>query len=251
MTVALAQPDFDARRWGYLVSLLSMDVVRPFHDLMGLRLADPVGLQRVLRQEIVAERKKGVASPDAGQPTIAQRVLKVVREALGAEASRRLDWWEQHIFHKKPSRDNVNVRKWATVLQISRHEPRLWNRLGLPNGARDRFRRACDLDEYRRRQKEVDASPLSDWDLHLYAFHLYDDNLYGPNDFVRVPDGPRLRVVPTIRAYQGYEFWAWVLSTLRPDRLDRLWQEGRRIVEEEELPSARELPHPSVLDIGP
>jgi hypothetical protein len=127
----------------------------------------------------------------------------------------------------------------------------LWNRLGLPQGALDRFLRSCNLDEYLRRQKEVDASPLSDWDLHLYALHLYDDNLYGPKDLAHVPDGPRLHVVPTIRAYQGYLFWAWVLNTHRPDQLDRLWDEGRRIVEEEELRSARGLPHPSVLDIRP
>src|SRR5438552_258113 len=143
MTVVLAEPEFDVRRWGYLVSLLSMDVVRPFYELMGLRLADPVGLQHLLRQEIVTGRKKGVAPPDGGQPTITPGVLKALEEALGAETSRRLFWWERHVFHKSPRRDNLNVRKWNTVLQTARHEPRLWNQLGLPQGALERFGRSC------------------------------------------------------------------------------------------------------------
>lgn len=250
MTVKSAEPEFDVRRWDYLVSFLSMDVVRPFFDLMGLRLADPSGLQRVLRQEIIARRKRGVTTPDVGQQTIAQAVLKAVAEALGTGASQRLLWWERQVFHKTPSRDNRGVRKWSSVLQTSRHEPRLWSRLGLPQSSMDRFRSSYNLDEYLRRQKEVDESPLSDWDLHLYALYLYDDNLYGPDDFARVPSGPRLHVKPTIRAYQGYEFWAWVLSKLRPEQIDRLWEEGRRIVEEEKLHSAKGLPHPSSLDIG-
>ena len=250
MTVTSAEPEFDAHRWGYVLSLLSLDVVRPFCDLMGLRLSDPVGLQSVLRHEIVAGREKGAAPPDSSQPMFAQGVLKALGKALGGETSGRVVWWERHVFHKTPSRDNRGLRKWVTVFQACRHEPRLWNRLCLPQGALDRFSRSCNLDEYDRRQKEVDASPLSDWDLHIYSLWLFDDNLYGPSDIGHVPGGPRLHVKPTIRAYQGYQFWAWVLSLLHPDQLAHLWQEGQRIVKEEELHSARGLPHPSLLDIG-
>jgi hypothetical protein len=249
MTVNSAEPEFDARRWGHLVSLLSMDVVRPFFDLMGLKLANPIEFQEVLRREVIADRKSGVAVPSATLPMSSPAVLDAVRESLGEGVSRHLAWWERSVFHKTPSRDNRGLRKWITVFQTCRHEPRLWSRLGLPQGALDRFLRSCNLDEYLRRQKEVDATPLSDWDMHLYALYLYDDNLYGPSTFA-MPDGPRLYITPTIRAYKGYQFWAWVLSTLRPEQLDRLWQEGQRVVEEKELHSARGLPHPSILNIG-
>src|SRR5262249_1228462 len=150
-----------------------------------------------------------------------------------------------------PTRNGLDLRKWTTVLQNCRDEPTLWNRLGLPYGALDRFRQSRNIDEYQRRQKEGDAHSLSDWDLHLTAPHLYDDNLYHANAYAEVADGPGLYIVPTIRAYQGLQFWAWVLKSLHPAELDRLWQEARRIVEQEELRSARELPHPSVLEICP
>jgi hypothetical protein len=250
MIVGTGESELDVRRWAHLVSLLSMDVVRPFFDLMGLKLSSPAQLQDVLRREVIAGRKSGVVVPSARLPVIPQRVLQAVRESLGEGASSHLVWWERHVYHRTPSKDHRGLRKWISVLQRSQQEPGSWGRLGLPPGARDRFERSRNLDEYVRRQKEVEPAPLSDWDLHLYALHLYDDNLYGTNDLRRVPDGPRLYVTPTIRAYQGYQFWTWLLSTLRLEQLDRLWQEGQRIVEEKELHSARGLPHPSLLDIG-
>lgn len=250
MTVVSAEPEFDVRRWDHLVSLLSMDVVRPFFDLMGLKLASPAQFQEVLRREVITGRKRGVVVPNARLPVTPQGVLKAVGESLGERVRRHLVWWGQGVFHKTPGRDGRNLQKWSTVLQTSRHEPGLWNRLSFPQGALDRFHQSFNFDDYRQRQAEVDARPLCDWDLHLYTLHLHDDNLYGPNDLTRVPDGPRLWVKPTIWDYQGYQFWAWVLNTLPSDRLDLLWKAGREIVEEEGLTSARGLPHPSILEIG-
>jgi hypothetical protein len=232
--------------------MLSLDVVRPFYDLMGLRLDDPDGLQQTLRHEIVTWRKRSVAAPEASLPFTPHGVIRVVAESLSAEASQHLVWWEQHVFHGDP-RDNLNLRKWTTVLQTCHNESGLWNQLGFPDSireeARDRFRRSGNLDEYLRRQQEVDARPLSDWDLHLYALHLYDDNLYVGMGYTHVPDGPRLWIQPTVRDYQGYQFWAWILTTLRPNQIDSLWEAASRVVETEELHSARDLPHPLILDI--
>jgi hypothetical protein len=250
MTVGTGEPELDVRRWAHLVSLLSMDVVQPFFDLMGLKLASPAQFQEVLRREVIAGRKSGVVVPNARLPVTPQGVLKAVRKSLGEGASSRLVWWERRVFHRTPSKDHRGLRKWISVLLRCQQEPGFWSRLGLPPGALGRFQLSRILDEYDRRQKEVDSLPLSDWDVHLYALYLYDDNLYDPNDPRRVPDGPRLYVTPTILAYQGYEFWAWVLSKLRAEQIDRLWEESRRIVEEEKLHSAKGLPHPSSLDIG-
>jgi len=175
-------------------------------------------------------------------------LVRAVTELLGAEASQQLSWWERHVFHFGP-RDNLNLDKWDNILRYCLHDPELWKRLfpySIWEKALDRFWQSLNIDEFQRRLNELDTRPLSDWDLHLYALRLYDDNLHSSS----IPDGPRLLVKPTVREYQGYQFWAWVLSTLRREQLDRLWQEGQRIVEEEELQSARGLPHPSILGIG-
>lgn len=247
MTVGLTEPEFDLRRWAGLMFLLSMDVVRPFYAMMGLQPDEPDALQRVLRQEIVAGRKRSAASLEAAPPFEPQAVLRAVAELLGAKTSQHLVWWDRHVFSWE-TRDNRNLNNWTTVLQNCWDEPGLWNRLGLPDSIRpDQFRRSRNIDEYEQRQDEVDARPLSDWDLHLYAIQLYDDNLY--REPYHVPDGPRLYVKPTVRAYQSYQFWDAVLRSAGSDQLERLWQEARRIVEKEELSWVRDLPHPSALRI--
>jgi hypothetical protein len=253
VTIGSTVPEFDFRRWGELVSLLSMDVVSPFYGLMGLRFGAPERLQRLLRHEIVRWRNAvaNAPTPVSGPFVGSQRFVASIAESIGAESARHLVWWERYVFHNDP-RDNLDLDRWDTVLRCSRLEPALWRRLfpdPFSEEALDRFRRSLNIDEYRRRQEDVDARPLSDWDLHLYAIHLYDDNLYSEADYVHVPDGPRVWVEPTIRDYQGRQFWAWVLKALSPDRLDRLWQNAHAIVKDEELSSVRGLPHPSALDI--
>lgn len=246
MPVALTEPEFNPRRWDKITSLLSMDVVRPFYDLMGLRSSEPDVLQQVLRQEIIAGRKRFAAQPDVDAPIDLQTVLDTVSEALGAQFGEYLTLWATYVFHDAPA-DNRNLARWSAVLQACRGEPNLWARLGFPDDSLDRFRQSKNTTEYRRRQEEVDAQPLTDWDLHQYVVKLYDDILYGESAG-QVPDGPRLWVLPTVKNFQGYRFWLWLLKGLGADQRDRLWQEGLQIVEEEDL-YAPDLPHPSVLEI--
>ena len=247
MVIRPTEPEFDVRRRAKLVELLSMDVVSPFFDLMGLRAGGSEHLPRVLRRFTVAGRKR-MADPPLGPA----EVIQAVSDSIGADAARQLVWWEQNVFSNHP-RDNLELQFWTTVLLSCRNETDGWRRLGFPDPIRDealdRLNRALNIAEYSRRQDDVDARPLSDWDLHLYAVHLYDDNLY-LDDMYRVPDGPRLWILPTIRNYQEYCFWAWALKALRPDQLDRLWQVAQRIVVDDELTSVQTLPHPSVLEIG-
>jgi len=239
-------PELNPRRWNELIDLLSLDVVRPFFDLMGLHAGND--LQGVLRREIISGRKQAAASPDAELPT-PQKVISAVAESLGASTSSHLIWWGCYIFEDAP-KDHLNLDKWNSVLYDCRTDPRRWSQLGFPDSiGPDQFRICLSLYEYQRRQDEVDARPLSDWDLHMYAYCLYDDNIY-EDSFGRVPDGPRLWVKPTVRAYQEYQFWARALKAMGPEQRDRLWQAAHRIAEEEEIlkdPSL--LLHPSTLEI--
>lgn len=239
-------PESNPRRWNEIIDLLSMDVVRPFFDLMGLHADND--LQGVLRHEIINGRKRAALNSKTGLPP-PQRVISAVAESLGARTSSHLVWWGRYIFEDAP-KDHRNLDKWDSVLYDCRSDPRRWSQLGFPDWiGPDQFRSSSNIDEYQRRQDEIDARPLSNWDLHMYAYCLYDDNIY-EDSFGRVQDGPRLWVKPTVRAYQAYRFWARVLKTMGPEQRYRLWQEAHRIAEEEEIlidPSS--LPHPSTLEI--
>lgn len=266
--MAESSPKLRPRRWRELSTLLSMDAVRPFFDMMGvlpdqerrpLELpgqrvmggvsAPAEGLQSVLRGLVVDSYHRLVADPDT-EVLSHLEVVSAVAAALGDRLARHLEWWNHHIFVFDSTCDAVAQRRWSTVLHHCRRTPGRWDDLGLPEGIGPRqFRSVNDLGPYRERQAEVDARPLSDWDLHLYARNLYDDNLY-LDDPYRVPDGPRLLVAPTVRSLGIAKFWALVLSQYDEGRRDELWRRAARIAAEDEvLRSHDELPHPSSLDV--
>ena len=246
MTVGSITPELDPARWRRIMTLLSLDVVRPFYDLMGLRSLPGDELQQVLRREIVTARKRCAASQSDDPLFAPQTIIEVVADSLGAAASRHLVWWERNVFSDSP-RDNMNLHHWTRVLQTCSYEPDLWARLRLPaelaQEALERFCQSRKIDEYQRRQKELDERPLSDWDLHIFALYLFDETL-SPD-----PSGPSLWLKPTIRDVQRYQYWAWVLGVLSAQNIDRLYEVARQIAVDEELSFAADLPHPSVLDI--
>jgi hypothetical protein len=138
-------------------------------------------------------------------------------------------------------------------LRHCRHESTLWHRLNFPEELSEeslsRFRTALNVKEFYRREEELKAQPLSDWDLHMYASQLY---VFEADDIEGGGPDPFGAILDTIRDYQGYCFWAWVLRTLSPSQLDRLREAALRIVREEELKSVKEheFPHPALLGIG-
>jgi hypothetical protein len=127
--------------------------------------------------------------------------------------------WGAYIFtgstHEHPA-----LTSWMDLFRYSGNEPRLWQ--GLPAERRGEilaeFKRAGDTKEYQRIHDDVYGQPLTDWDLHMYAVYLYDD------DDPMGPNGPDTYVYPTISTFQAYRFWAWVLAELRPLELETLYQ---------------------------
>jgi hypothetical protein len=232
-----------------MLYLLSMDVVSPFYELMGLRLDNPEQFQSTLREAIIAWRKQILRPLKFGKPQALDEVTVAIEGALDIASIRQLAIWGQNIFQYDSTKDGVDLRKWNSVLNYCLDEPTLWARLRLPGSATPgSFQASRKIDEYYRIQKEVDESPLSDWDLHLYALFLYDDLLYF-DDPSHLRDGPRVYIKLTIRANQGFEFWAAILNQLNVNEIEELWKAARQIVEEEGLRLARELPHPSALEI--
>jgi hypothetical protein len=245
---SILEPLAASREWVF--PFLTLDVVLPFFEMMGLPLADhSYDFQKVLRDATVAVRRSE-RQPAAGEPqeTWAE-FFAAVEAGLGPAPTGRLAWWLRNILHARP-RDNLGLSDWDHVLRYCRRSADRWKRLGFPESmsgeALRRFRRAIDVTELTRRCEEIQACPLSDWDLHMYASELYDfdDDLEGPSS------SPFITVQATVRDYRQYLFWAWILRTLRPDQLAQLWDGGQQIVQYEALTSVSELPHPSTFGIG-
>jgi hypothetical protein len=235
----------------WVFPFLTLDVVRAFYDLMGLRPGDPGAFQEALREATIAWRKRMErAALAGGTPPPLADFCRQVEGAIGRSATEHLLWWLQNVFSGS-TRDNLGLNRWDRVLSRCRHESELWQRLGFPEElseeALDRFRAARNVAEFYRREEEVKARPLSDWDLHMYASQLY---VFEEDDIEGGGGDPFTHIKSTIRDYHGYGFWAWVLRALSPDQLDRLREGALRIVREEELTSVKELVHPTLLGIG-
>ena len=206
-TLADHEP-FEAPRWAMIITLLSMDVVIAFDDLMGLVLPDRQDFVAVLRSLILDLRREYAAT---GTFYSSKLVSDTLASKLGVGLRDHLSWWGSRIFEKS-TQDHLDLNAWTITLRHCRHELALWEQLGLPSNvsadALREFLRSIDTNEYEDRREQVYAQPLSDWYLRMYALNDFDDE----NDFA--PPGPGSYLYPTVMTYQGYRFWTWMLKRL-------------------------------------
>ena len=178
-----------------------------------------------------------------------ERILDAVTRAFGAPQRHHLVWWGQRVFAWDPQ-EHRDLMLWEDVLRFCADSAAHWQRLGLPTNiaetARREFSRANDREPYDERQREVFDKRLSDWDLHMYAINLFDD------DDVALPTGPHTYLYPTFKNHQGYRFWSWLLKQLTPREQESLRQHASAVAGVEEgLAHVGQLPRPDRLEIGP
>jgi hypothetical protein len=246
MTLESAAKD---RQWVF--PLLTLDVVGPFYDLMGLTQEAQAGLQKALRAATLATRKQlVVALTNQGpQPTLAT-FCQDLGGRIGTSVAEHLAWWVRHVLHENVQA-HVPVTNWRDLLRrCAREGEESWRRLPFPAQlspeVSKRFGTSVDGKEYARLRKTLEDQPLSDWDLHMYASQTYDfdDNREG------VGRTPSTEVSLTVSVHQQYVFWAWLLRTLTPQQQTKLQEKALEIVQTDKLAWIKDLVHPSALDIG-
>jgi len=231
---------------------LTLDVVHAFYDMMGLGPLLQAGLHRALRDATLVTRKEIVQALLLGEPKpMLAGFCFHVEDSIGAAATGLLSWWLQHVLFDDVQ-NHVALSRWTRILRHCQREgDDAWGQLPFPkqlsNEASERFATAVNVKEYYRRCERLDTRPLSDWDLHMYASMPYDfdDDLEGYGG-----SRPFTTISFTLRNYQEYQFWAWVLRVLDQDHQTRLREEALEIVRVEEFTSIKDLVHPSELDIG-
>lgn len=220
---------FDPRLWPFVLSLLSMDVVMAFADMMGLPMVSPTALRDVLREEILRVRRTLHLRPPEDPPFSVDEVLDTVARRLGSVQRDALVWWANHVFHVNP-RNHVDLLDWFDVLRKCKDDPELSRRLELPDELRAEVRRtleeALGSQAYHERLWQVREQSLSDWDLHMYALYLFDDE-----DDV-MPTGPDRYLNGTVQAERGYAWWAWLLHRLDARAQAALWRSATAIMQQ-------------------
>lgn len=238
---------FDPNRWPLIFTLLSMDVVVAFYPLMGLEVSEPTTFRDLLRSQIRQVRREFAAAPPGGASYSPERTLDAVARTFGPAQSKYLVWWGQRIF-AWDLQEQRELMLWEDVLRFCADEPERWSQLGLPahlaNTARQEFVRAIDREAYDHHYVEYYDKPLSDWDLHMYAVNLFDD------EDVATPS-PAKYLYPTFMNNRNYRFWAWLMKQTTSREQDTLMKNAITLAKQvASLSHAVQLPHPCRLEIG-
>lgn len=237
----------DPTRWPLIFTLLSMDVVVPFYELMGLRVSAPNSLRDLIRSEILQTRRKFTSGPPGNAAYAPQETLDIL-EAHGVCQRGFLSRWGQRVF-AWDLQEHRNLRLWDAVLRDCIGDAGKWRQLCIPerlaDAARQQFLRAIDREAYDTLHAEICRNPLSDWDLHMYAVNLFDD------EDPAIPTGPSTYVYPTFKNYQGYSFWTWLNHQSTPSEQETLRRNATNIAQRVvALSHVGELPSPSQLETG-
>lgn len=233
----------DPIRWAKAMPLLSLDLLLLIYPAMGLTPRDPLNLQRTVRDQIIrARREFGVGQSKASAVTdIASNTLA----ALDADDALHLAHWIGRVFHAD-SGDSPALRAWSTLMRHCRRQPKLWDELcsDMRRGKEvlDAFERSINIDAFEAHYTELSNAPLSEWDLHVYAIHVFDDD-----DSEGAPTGPHLWIAPTVRDFQGYRFWSWMGQTFSSEDLIQLRLRAESIKRREAVPPEGTMPEPNVL----
>jgi hypothetical protein len=238
----------DPLRWPLLFTLLSMDVVVAFYDLIGVPASDPRGLRDLLRAQILNTRRAFAAAPPGGAAYSPEETLDAVGQSFGAAERDHLALWGQRVF-AWDIQEHRALNLWDHVLRHCASEPERWAALGLPAriaaAARRELLQALDRAPYDERHGEVFSKPLSDWDLHMYAVNLFDD------EDPAIPTGPSIYLYATSANYRGYRFWAWLTKQLTAEEQGALTRNATQLAAQvESLSHVEDLPPPSHLEIG-
>ncbi|MEZ6063189.1 MAG: hypothetical protein R3C19_22820 [Planctomycetaceae bacterium] len=229
------------------IMLCSLDFTVPFHDVIGLDRVDSQQLVSGLRDFIRVERTEQQHDFDAVLVRVA-RVFDFLAERSADPGGVFRKWFTEiycQSHHEYPA-----LEAWTNVLRKARRDSGDWKRLCVPaaiqQDARERFDRSVNADEFDARTRSAGKPRLSDWDLHLYAINLWNDDL--PD----IPNGPESQLYPIFCRFQGARFWWWLSPLLSNEERRQLVSGANQLISNlpdlayigslRDLPSAPDIP---------
>lgn len=210
-------------RWGMIFILLSMDVIRPLYEAMGLRLRDKDRFREMLRQLILENRKIYEQNPEVAPP-LADRVLEQIEVRFGESEAEHFYRWATTVYNEVHA-DLPQWSAWEMLLFQAAYNPEIRDRLGLPSDKRDsilsQYRDALDIDDVEQEVENLKAKLLSDWDLEMYSIHQFN------NDDLSDPFSIVLR---TVRINRFQLFWESIIPQLPAEQSVQLWKRAQGLL---------------------
>jgi hypothetical protein len=172
--------------WRRATPVLSLDVIQPFFDLMGLQVADIAEFQILLRQRLVALRPaklSGVTPPDPdGWVADLDARLQAIFGAAFVENFRK--WLHSVLL---PPGD-MPYNAWRLLFSDAARTADKWQSLGFERQhaetLRQRYLALSDFRSIQALMKSVKSQKLSEWDTAIYALYNFYEDLNDPVDDV-------------------------------------------------------------------
>jgi hypothetical protein len=214
-----------ATRWGMIFTLLSMDVMTPFYEPMGLAMPDKQRFLKMLRRLILENRTIYQQNPEV-IPPLADHVLEEMQSILGVDETEHFFKWATTVYTEVPA-DHPQWSAWQIIFFRAAYNDKIQERLGVPAGKRDnilaQYFEVMDLTEVEQKIEKIKTQPLSDWDLEMYSIHQFsNDDLSDPFAIV----------LSTVEMNRFQLFWEQLLSQLSVDEKTHLWKQAQRILKE-------------------
>jgi len=230
-------PTRQQQRSGAAATLLSLDVVIPFYSPMGVPAPEPARFVQVLRECIVDNRKEFHHSPDR-IPDLDSRIDDKLRHSFGGETAHAYDWWVQYIFVSS-AEDFEAFSDWYMVLALSARNESRWDVLALPKilsrEARVRIDSVLDRNDLHQIADQVEAHPLSPWDLEMYTLHGFDEDENDPYNWV----------LETVKKRRFIQYMSWLVKRLSQEEVAGLWESAEALRKQIETTAhSPSLPNP-------
>lgn len=227
-TISLDVNRLDPTQWGLIIALLSMDVIEPFFEDMGLILRKKRNHVIVLRDLILVSRKQYEA--DQGVvPPIADNVLATLRSTFGESDAQTFFVWATNIFYQVHA-DNPQWSAWDILMSEWIYNDSFIPQVLSEEKAQilvDRYEKIMDIADVESNIVVIKKKPLSMWDMEMYAIHGFsnDDEL---ND-------PFADVVSTVEMNRFRQFWRILCDTLTSEDKRLLHEKGQNAVDKLEI----------------
>lgn len=229
----MKKTELEPTRWGTILTLLSMDIMVPFYESMGLKIPDRESFLATLRCLILSNRGAYAANPTV-VPSLAERVLEEVERYFGKEFRDPLLMWGTYVFEDIPA-DHPHSNVWKRLFSTCAHSPNrsLWNRLGLPSDKSDSLLKdyieITDNDDVwdsiEELDQRLDEGAISEWDLSMFVRHQFDRELGDPFNWV----------INTVNLYRFQCFLNKLLAQLSDSQIESLWEQAKVLAKEKKL----------------
>lgn len=212
-------------RWGMIFTLLSIDIVTPFYEAMGLTLRGAESFRQMIRQLILENRRIYEQNPEV-IPPFADCVFEEMEARFGKAEAEHLYKWATAIYNEVHA-DQPQWSAWEILFFRAAHNAEARDRLGLPPDKRDpifdHYRETVPLDDVEQEVENQKARLLSDWDLEMYSIHQFShDDMSDPLDIV----------LRTVGMNRFQRFWKWLISQLSPGEKIHLWRQAQKLINE-------------------